>query len=80
MQDNKMSSDINVYVSVGDTMPAEKAIRKFKRLCDNAGIIKEYRRRKNHQKPSVKKKEKRENAEKRRAKLNRKVSSGRSKI
>lgn len=58
----------NIKINIGDGFPVEKAIRKFKRLCDTYGIIKQYRQREAYQKPSVKAKEKREAAEKRRKK------------
>ncbi len=66
----KKSEQSNIFVSIGETMPAEKAIRKFKRLCDAYGIVKEYRKRNEYTKPCVAKKEKLENAEKRRKKNN----------
>lgn len=34
------------------------AIRKFKRLCENAGIVAEVRRREHYEKPSVRRKKK----------------------
>lgn len=57
-----------IQISIDDRFPAEKAIKKFKRLCDAYGIVKEYRARQEYKKPSVKMKEKLENAEKRRHK------------
>ncbi len=62
-----------IEISIDDRFPAEKAIKKFKRLCDAYGIVKEYRARTEYKKPSVKMKEKLENADKRR----RKTDSGR---
>ncbi len=59
-------STIQIYID--DRFPAEKAIKKFKRLCDAYGIVKEYRARSEFKKPSVRMKEKLENAEKRRHK------------
>lgn len=58
----------NVRLEITDGFPADKALKKFKRLCDAFGIVKEYRAREAYQKPSVKEREKRENAEKRRRK------------
>ena len=58
----------NVKVTISDSFPADKAIKKFKRMCDTYGIVKQYRAREAYQKPSVKAKEKREAAEKRRKK------------
>ncbi len=59
-----------IQISIDDRFPAEKALKKFKRLCDSYGIVKEYRARQEYRKPSVKMKEKLENAEKRRHKTN----------
>lgn len=58
----------NVRLEVTDGFGVDKALKKFKRLCDAYGIVKEYRAREAYQKPSVKDREKRENAEKRRRK------------
>ncbi len=58
----------NIKIEIGEGFPVEKALRKFKRLCDSYGIVKEYRKREAYQKPSVKMKEKLEAAEKRRKK------------
>lgn len=70
----------NFKVSIGEGFPVEKALRKFKRMCDSYGIVKKYRSKEAHQKPSVVAKEKREAAEKRRRKTQNKVRRGRQKI
>lgn len=70
----------NIKVTISEGFPADKAIKKFKRLCDTYGIIKNYRKREAHQKPSVKAKEKREAAEKRRKKTSGRSFRGRQKI
>lgn len=70
----------NIKVTISDGFPADKAIKKFKRLCDTYGIIKQYRAREAYQKPSIKAKEKREAAEKRRKKTMVKGSRFRNKI
>lgn len=57
-----------IMINIDERFPAEKAIKKFKRLCDAYGIVKEYRARSEYKKPSVKMKEKLENADKRRRK------------
>jgi small subunit ribosomal protein S21 len=57
-----------IQITIDERFPAEKAIKKFKRLCDAYGIVKEYRARCEYRKPSVKQKEKLENADKRRRK------------
>jgi small subunit ribosomal protein S21 len=75
-----MSKEETIKVQVSERLPAEKALRKFKRLCETYGITKEYRRRQSHQKPSIKAKEKREAAEKRRLKNLNKSRRGKQKI
>lgn len=57
-----------IHIFIDERFPAEKAIKKFKRLCDAYGIVKEYRARSEYKKPSIKMKEKLENADKRRRK------------
>lgn len=57
-----------ISITIDERFPAEKAIKKFKRLCDAYGIVKEYRARSEYKKPSIKKAEKLENADKRRRK------------
>ena len=57
----------NIYISV-DERGVERSLRKFKRLCDSYGIVKQYRSRQEYKKPSIKAKEKTEAAEKRRRK------------
>lgn len=57
-----------IKLDIDERFPVEKAIKKFKRLCDAYGIVKEYRARSEYKKPSVKTKEKLENAVKRRRK------------
>lgn len=42
----------NIKVIVGKDEPIEKAIRKFKKLCEKAGIRKECRSRRYFEKPS----------------------------
>lgn len=58
----------NIMIYIDDKFGAERALKKFKRLCDSYGIVKEFRARSEFKKPSVKLKEKLENAEKRRHK------------
>ena len=69
-----------IFIKVGEGFPPEKAIRKFKRLCDFFGVVKEYRKREQYDKPSVQAKEKREAAEKRRMKDERRKRKSYSKI
>lgn len=70
----------NIYIKVDDRFGADKTLKKFKRLCDSYGIVKEYRTRQEYQKPSVKNKLKTEEAEKRRRKLSFKAKGFRTKI
>jgi small subunit ribosomal protein S21 len=58
----------NIKIDIGDGMMVERALKKFKRMCDSYGIVKEYRKREAFIKPSVRLKEKEEAAEKRRKK------------
>lgn len=73
-------SKANVKVTITEGFQADRALKKFKRLCDQFGIVKEYRKRESYQKPSIKAKEKRESAEKRRRKTMVKGSRSRQKI
>jgi small subunit ribosomal protein S21 len=57
-----------IRLEIDERFPADKALKKFKRLCDAYGIVKEYRTRQEYRKPSVVRKEKLENALKRRRK------------
>lgn len=58
----------NVKVEGRDGEHPERLIKKFSRMCQKFGITKEYKKRKHHVKDSIKLKEKREKAEKRRLK------------
>jgi small subunit ribosomal protein S21 len=71
MGHEKKSSGENIRIEITDGFAVEKALKKFKRMCDAFGIVKEYRAREFYQKPSVKKVEKIEAAEKRRNKTSR---------
>lgn len=57
-----------IKLQIDERFPVEKALKKFKRLCDAYGIVKEYRARVEYKKPSRKNKEKLEEALKRRHK------------
>lgn len=59
--------DISVTkVVVKEGEPFEKALKRFKKKVEAAGILKEVRRREHYLKPSIRKKEKQRSAEKRR--------------
>ena len=70
----------NLKVTIDERLGAEKAIRRFKRMCDNLGVVKEYRMRQEYKKPSVRTKEKNEAAEKRRRKTSGRDSKFGSKL
>ena len=70
----------NFKIYIGEGFPVEKALRKFKRMCDSYGIVKQYRAKESHSKPSIMAKEKREAAEKRRRKTIAKGKRFRQKI
>ena len=53
-------------VIVKEGEPFEKAVKRFKKKVEAAGILKEVRRREHYLKPSIRRKEKQRAAEKRR--------------
>jgi small subunit ribosomal protein S21 len=53
-------------VVVKEGEPFDKALKRFKKKVEAAGILKEVRRREHYLKPSIRKKEKQRSAEKRR--------------
>lgn len=57
-----------IRVEIEDRSGVERSLRKFKRMCESYGVVKEYRNRKEYKKPSIRLKEKTEASEKRRAK------------
>ncbi len=63
-----MTKSSSVKVVIDPIRGAEGSLRKFKRMCEAYGIVKEYRKRQSYKKPSVKRKEKLEASEKRRKK------------
>lgn len=75
-----MSSVKTLEINIGPDDNVERCLKKFKRLCEGYGIAREYRKRKEYKKPSIKNKEKRESAEKRRVKTESKIVRFRHKI
>jgi|GEM_PF-1245819 len=62
-------SDSAIKIDIeGSRFGVEGSLKKFKRLCEAAGVLKEYRKRKEFKKPSVRRKEKVESAQKRKLK------------
>lgn len=70
----------NIFLKVDERFGVDKTLRKFKRMCDNYGIVKEYRSRQEYKKPSVAKVLKSEQAEKRKRKAGSKSARFRSKL
>ena len=64
-------------VRVREGEPFERALRRFRRQVERAGILKEVRRRQHYEKPSVRKKKKALAARKRLLKKMRKMVRGR---
>lgn len=62
-----MAKSTNVAVTIDDR-GVERSLKKFKRMCESFGVVKEYRKRQEYKKPSIRLKEKQEAAEKRRKK------------
>ena len=62
-------------VSLRDGESADSLIRRFKRVVESSGILKELRRREYYLSPGEKRKEKQRKAQKRRAKAARMASS-----
>jgi len=52
-----------------DNMPFERALRMFRRKCDNAGIVQEVRKREFFEKPTAKRKRMKAAAKKRQEKI-----------
>lgn len=63
-----MAKDYSIKIEVDDKIGVERALKKFKRFCESYGVIREYRKRQEYKKPSIKNKEKLAAAEKRRKK------------
>ncbi|MDN5347496.1 MAG: small subunit ribosomal protein [Clostridia bacterium] len=53
-------------VKVGKNETLDSALRRFKKVCQRAGILSEARRREHYEKPSVRRKKKSQVARKRR--------------
>ena len=57
-----------IKVVVDEKLGVERSLKKFKRMCESFGVIREYRKRQEYKKPSVRNKEKLAAADKRRKK------------
>lgn len=63
-----MGSNTNIKVNIDEKGGIERSLKRFKRMCESFGVIREYRKRQEYKKPSVRLKEKTAAAEKRRKK------------
>ena len=63
-----MARKPNVFVKVGKDEPIEKAIRRFKKLCEKQGIKKEVKSRRYYEKPSEARRHEKRKAERNRRK------------
>jgi len=57
-----------IRLIVDERMGIERCLKKFKRMCEAYGVVREYRKRQEYKKPSIRMKEKLASAEKRRKK------------
>ena len=58
-----------IEISINERLGVDRSLRRFKRLCESYGVIREYRRRQEYKKPSVRRLEKSQAAERRRKKM-----------
>ncbi|MFW6208374.1 MAG: 30S ribosomal protein S21 [Spirochaetota bacterium] len=63
------------YIKVDETEPLEKAIKRFKRMVEKEGIIREWKKREYFEKPSTIKNRKRKALERKQMKKLRKLQS-----
>ncbi len=64
----------SIEILVDERSGLERSLKRFKRMCESYGVVKEYRKRQEYKKPSVRLKEKQEAATKRRIKAKYKSS------
>jgi small subunit ribosomal protein S21 len=63
------------YIRVDETEPLEKALKRFKRMVEKEGIIREWKKREYFEKPSTIKNRKRKALERKQMKKLRKLQS-----
>ncbi len=63
------------YVRIDDGEPLEKALKRFKRMVEKEGIIREWKKREYFEKPSTVKNRKRKALERKQLKKLRKIQS-----
>lgn len=69
-----MDQDYSIKIDIDEKIGVERALKKFKRFCESYGVIREYRKRQEYKKPSIRNKEKLAAADKRRKKATVKYS------
>lgn len=69
-----MKSKSSIQIAIDEKSGVERSLKKFKRMCESFGVIREYRKRQEYKKPSIRLKEKTAAAEKRRKKTAMKFS------
>jgi small subunit ribosomal protein S21 len=69
-----IENPLKVYVD--EKTSVERSLKKFKRMCEAFGVVREYRKRQEYKKPSIRLKEKLSSAEKRRKKTQVKYTRG----
>ena len=45
-----MAKDYSIKIDIDERLPAERALKKFKRFCEAYGVIREYRKRQEYKK------------------------------
>ena len=53
-----MDQDYSIKIDIDEKIGVERALTKFKRFCESYGVIREYRKRQEYRKPSIRNKEK----------------------
>ncbi len=66
------------FVKVDDNEPLEKALKRFKRMVEKEGIIREWKKREYYEKPSIINTRKKKAILRKQMKKNRKMSSSKS--
>lgn len=56
-------------VEVGENEPLEKALKRFRKVCEQSGVLSEYKKRERYEKPSETKKKKMAEAKRKMRKL-----------
>ncbi|PLX19986.1 MAG: 30S ribosomal protein S21 [Candidatus Muiribacterium halophilum] len=59
-------------VNVGENEPLEKALKRFRKVCEQSGVLSEYKKRERYEKPSETRKKKAQEARRKMRKLTRK--------